>query len=110
MGVKGAALATVIGQIISFILAIIYLFRIKSIKLTKNDFKLDKNVFKIMSLGLSSFITQSTVLVLFIFMNNIITKLGALTKFGADVPLSVYGVISKVNSLIFISKSIHHII
>ena len=99
MGVKGAALATVIGQIISFILAIIYLFRIKSIKLTKNDFKLDKNVFKIMSLGLSSFITQSTVLVLFIFMNNIITKLGALTKFGADVPLSVYGVISKVNSI-----------
>ena len=99
MGVKGAALATVIGQVISFILAIIYLFRIKSIKLTKNDFKLDKNVFKIMSLGLSSFITQSTVLVLFIFMNNIITKLGALTKFGADVPLSVYGVISKVNSI-----------
>ena len=99
MGVKGAALATVIGQIISFILAIIYLFRIKSIKLTKNDFKLDKNVFKIMSLGLSSFITQATVLVLFIFMNNIITKLGALTKFGADVPLSVYGVISKVNSI-----------
>ena len=99
MGVKGAALATVIGQIISFVLAIIYLFKIKSVKLTKNDFKLDKNVFRIISLGLSSFITQSTVLVLFIFMNNIITSLGALTKFGADVPLSVYGVISKVNSI-----------
>ena len=99
MGVKGAALATVIGQIISFVLAIIYLFKIKSVKLTRNDFKLDKNVFRIISLGLSSFITQSTVLVLFIFMNNIITSLGALTKFGADVPLSVYGVISKVNSI-----------
>lgn len=99
MGVKGAALATVIGQIISFVLAIIYLFKIKSVKLTRNDFKLDKNVFRIISLGLSSFITQSTVLVLFIFMNNIITSLGALTKFGADVSLSVYGVISKVNSI-----------
>lgn len=32
-------------------------------------------------------------------MNNILTKLGANTKFGADIPLSVYGVISKINSL-----------
>ncbi len=39
------------------------------------------------------------VLVLFVFMNNMLTSLGALTKFGADTPLSVYGIISKVNSL-----------
>ena len=99
MGVKGGALATIIGQIVSFIMAISYLFKIKSVKLTKNDFKLDKDVFKILSLGLSSFITQATVLVLFIFMNNIMTKLGASSKFGSDIPLSVYGIISKVNSL-----------
>lgn len=58
-----------------------------------------KNIFRILSLGLSSFITQATILILFIFMNNIMTKLGANTKFGADIPLSVYGVISKINSL-----------
>lgn len=99
MGVKGGALATIIGQIVSFVIAIIYLFKIKSVKLTKNDFKLDKDVFRILALGISSFITQATILVLFIFMNNIMTKLGANTKFGADIPLSVYGVISKINSL-----------
>lgn len=99
MGVKGGALATIIGQIVSFVIAIIYLFKIKSVKLTKNDFKLDKDVFRILALGISSFITQATILVLFIFMNNILTKLGANTKFGADIPLSVYGVISKINSL-----------
>lgn len=99
MGVKGGALATIIGQIVSFVIAIIYLFKIKSVKLTKNDFKLDKDAFRILALGISSFITQATILVLFIFMNNILTKLGANTKFGADIPLSVYGVISKINSL-----------
>ena len=52
-----------------------------------------------MSLGLSSFITQVTILVLFVFMNNMMTKFGAVTKYGADIPLSVYGVISKINSL-----------
>ena len=99
MGVKGGAIATVIGQVISFIIAVAYLGKVKSVKLTKEDFKLDKNTFRILSLGLSSFITQATILVLFIFMNNIMTKLGASTKFGADIPLSVYGVISKINSL-----------
>lgn len=99
MGVKGGALATVIGQIVSFVIAVLYLRKVKSVKLEKKDFKLDKDVFRILSLGLSSFITQATILVLFIFMNNIMTKLGAKSKFGSDIPLSVYGVISKINSL-----------
>ena len=99
MGVKGGAIATVIGQVVSFVIAVMYIKKIKSVKLTKDDFKLDKNVFRILSLGLSSFITQATVLVLFIFMNNVLTKLGANSKFGSDIPLSAYGVISKINSL-----------
>ena len=99
MGVKGGAIATVIGQFVSFVIAIFYLGRFKSIKLEKEYFKLDKYILRILSLGLSSFITQATILVLFVFMNNMLTKLGASTKFGADIPLSVYGVISKVNSL-----------
>ena len=99
MGVKGGALATVIGQAVSFIMAIMYLRKVKSVKLSKSDFKLDKSVLKILSLGLSSCITQATILVLFVFMNNVMTRLGASTKFGSDIPLSVYGVISKINSL-----------
>lgn len=99
MGVSGGAIATVIGQFISFIIAILYIPKIKSIKLTKKDFIPDKSIFRTLSLGLSSFITQATVLCLFIFMNNIMTKYGASTKYGADIPLSVYGVISKLNGL-----------
>lgn len=99
LGVKGGAIATIIGQFISFIIAILYLNRFKSIKITKESLKLDKDVFRVLGLGLSSFITQGTVLVLFVFMNNVMTKLGASSKFGSDIPLSVYGVISKINSI-----------
>jgi len=102
MGVKGGALATVIGQFVSFAIALFYLKKVKSVKLKKDSLKLDRNVFRILSLGLSSFITQGTILVLFVFMNNMMTRFGALSKFGADIPLSVYGVVSKINSL-FIS-------
>ena len=99
LGVKGGAIATVIGQIVSFIIAIVYLKKFKTIKLEHDDFKLSKNIFKILSLGLSSFITQLTILVLFVFMNNIMTKFGAKSVYGADIPLSVYGVLSKINSI-----------
>lgn len=102
LGVKGGAIATIIGQFVSFVIAVYYLKKFKSVKINKESMKLDSSVFKILGLGLSSFITQCTVLVLFVFMNNMMTKLGAASKFGADIPLSVYGVISKVNSL-FIS-------
>lgn len=99
MGVFGGGLATVIGQVISFIIALCYLPKIKSVKLEREDFKINKSILRTLSLGLSSFITQATILVLFVFMNNMMTKFGAMSKYGADIPLSVYGVISKINSL-----------
>lgn len=99
MGVFGGGLATVIGQVISFIIALCYLPKIKSVKLEREDFKINNSVLRTLSLGLSSFITQVTILVLFVFMNNMMTKFGAMSKYGADIPLSVYGVISKINSL-----------
>ena len=102
LGVKGGAIATVIGQVVSFIMAIFYLKKVKSVKLNKSSFFIDRSILRALGLGLSSFITQGTVLALFIFMNNMMTKYGVYTKYGADIPLSVYGVISKINSL-FIS-------
>lgn len=99
MGVFGGGLATVIGQIISFIIALCYLPKIRSVKLEREDFKINNSVLRTLSLGLSSFITQVTILVLFVFMNNMMTRFGAMSKYGADIPLSVYGVISKINSL-----------
>lgn len=103
LGVAGGAWATIIGQAISFIIALCYLPRFKSIDLNLKDYRLNRTVIKTVSLGLSSFITQMTVLALFVIMNNLMTKYGASSKFGSDIPLSVYGVVSKINS-IFISS------
>ncbi len=99
MGVAGGALATIIGQFVSFIIAVIYLFRTKTIKLNKSDYKINKSIIRSINYGLSSFIIQLTVLALFITMNNVMTRFGVISKFGADIPLSVYGVMSKINSL-----------
>lgn len=99
MGVAGGAIATIIGQIVSFVIAIFYIPKIKSVKISKEDFKIGKCTLKTLSLGLSSFITQMTVFALFVVMNNIMNKYALTSKFGKDIPLSVYGVISKINSL-----------
>lgn len=97
-GVAGGAWATIIGQFVSFIIACLYLNKFKSIKLRLSDYKLNKEVKKSIGLGLSSFITQMTVLALFVVMNNLMTKYGATSEYGSDIPLSVYGIISKINS------------
>lgn len=99
LGVAGGAWATIIGQFISFIIAFLYLFRFQTVKVKKEDYKLDSSIGKVLGLGLSSFITQMTVLALFVVMNNLMNKYAIDSKFGADIPLSVYGVISKLNGL-----------
>lgn len=96
MGVVGGAIATIIGQIVSCIIAFIYLLKIKSVKMERKDYRLNNSLKRTLSYGMASFIIQMTVLALFIVMNNVMTKYGATTKFGSDIPLSVYGVISKL--------------
>lgn len=66
MGVEGGTLATIIGQIVSFIIAMAYLSKMKNFHFTKKDFIPTKSIFRTMSFGISSFITQMTILVLFI--------------------------------------------
>ena len=99
MGVAGGALATVIGQIVSAFIALVYLKHPRSIHLTRQDLRLDRSIFEVFGNGMSSFITQMTVLAIFIVMNNVMTHYGATSKFGADIPLSVFGIVSKLNQL-----------
>ena len=72
-GVKGAAAATAISQAVSFLMNIIYLKKFKSIKLKRNDFKLkSKTIFRILSLGISSFITQMSIVLVMAFEKNLL--------------------------------------
>lgn len=101
MGIAGAALATVIGQILSALLAIRYLFRFKACKLTPKCLKPSwYYAKKITALGSAACFNQLTMTVVQIAMNNVLTYYGARSLYGSDIPLACVGVISKVNIIL----------
>ena len=74
MGMSGAALATIIGQFISFAIVFRYLFRFKHITFERDNFKVDpKSVLKIFSLGSSSGFNQLAMMAVQITMNNVLS-------------------------------------
>ncbi len=101
MGMSGAAWATVISQFTSFFVTIYYLKSFKSLTLDSDCFKPGiKRTLHTMSLGLSNGLNQAAICLVQIVMNNSLTHYGALTQYGADIPLSAVGVVMKVNSII----------
>ena len=101
MGIEGAAYATVISQIISFVFTFVYLFRMKQVQLTKASFIPDiKNCFKNLSLGFSTFVTQISITIVQIVLNNALVIYGAMSIYGAEIPLGAAGVILKVNTIV----------
>ena len=100
-GVEGAAVATVISQILTFLLNIIYIKRFKTITISKESFRLKANVCKkIASLGISSFITQRSIVCVMTAENNLLGKYGANSKFGAEIPITVLGIVMKISQIL----------
>lgn len=101
MGIEGAAYATVISQIVSFVFTFIYLFRMKQIQLTKAGFLPDiKNCFRNLSLGFSTFVTQISITIVQIVLNNALVIYGAASIYGSEIPLGAAGVILKINTIV----------
>ena len=100
-GVKGAALATIISQIISCFFTLIYFKKTKIISLSKESMKFDLGITKkVASLGISSFITQISIVIIAALANNLMVKYGIDSKFGADIPLSAFGIVMKVFGIV----------
>lgn len=100
-GIRGAAIATVISQIVTFTLNILYIKKFKSIKLTKETFKIKFNtVKKVMALGISSFITQMSFVVVVAVQNNLLKKYGSDSEFGSEIPIAVLGIVMKINQIL----------
>lgn len=101
MGIAGAAIATVIGQFVSFVTAFSYLWRFKSINLKLKDFRFDlKETLRTASLGVSSFSNQVNITFLQIVMNNSIKYYGAASIYGAEIPLAASGIVFKCNAIL----------
>ncbi|WP_288685464.1 MATE family efflux transporter, partial [uncultured Brachyspira sp.] len=101
MGIAGAALATIIGQFISFGLTFKYIFKMKNITLNKESFLLKiNNVIKIFTLGLSGGFNQLAMMAVQITMNNVLSYYGNQSIYGGNIPLAVSGIIIKINMII----------
>lgn len=100
-GMKGAAWATIIGQIASLIFSTVMIFRLKSVKLTKDDFRLDGRLCAKIALGgVSEFALNMCITILFVANNNLLTTYGALSKYGAEIPLATYGIMMKLSHIV----------
>ena len=101
MGVQGAALATIISQFVTFLMNVLYIKKFKTIELSKKTFKLEsKVILKVLSLGISSFINQMSFVLLISIQNNLLGKYGAETKYGQDIPITVLGIVMKINQIL----------
>lgn len=101
-GVKGAAIATIASQLFGLLLNIAYLFRLKTIRLSRQSFSFDiRTAGRIASLGFASGANNLTSTVVAFVSNNLMTKYGALSVYGPDIPLTTFGLCMKVSMLAF---------
>jgi putative MATE family efflux protein len=92
MGIAGAAWATVIGQVVSGIMVILYLRKFKTVKLTKEKLRPHPYyIGRIVSLGMAPFFNQVSMMVVQIVMNNVLIRYGAKSSYGSDIPLACAG-------------------
>lgn len=101
MGVQGAAIATVIGEFVTFAIYFCYFFRTKSFSLKLKDFALSRKLLAtICSLGFSSLLTQISIVIITSTTNMVIAKYGPESVYGTDIPLAVIGVVMKVFTIV----------
>ena len=100
-GMTGAALATVIGQMVTFVMTGSYLFHAKTFRLTKRSFLPDLRALgEVAKLGISTFITQLAIVFVTVLCNVQLAKYGALSKYGADIPIAMIGIQSKIFTIV----------
>ena len=102
MGMAGAAYATIIGQIASAIVVIMYMKNFKTVPLLRKHFKLNLHYIKeITSIGMASGINQVAMMIVQIILNNSLRYYGGLSIYGESIPIACAGITMKVSQLFF---------
>ena len=100
-GIKGAAIASVAGQTASFLLSVVYFFKPRTFRLKKSSFRMDRGMLRsLVTLGGSTFIIQISVVVMTLLSNITLSKYGALSIYGSDIPLSAFSIQTKVYTIV----------
>lgn len=98
----GAAIATIIGQFLACLMVIWYLLHFKTIKLKKQHFIPQiKVIARAAHLGMAQCLNQLAIMFVQVVMNKSLTYYGALSSYGADIPLACTGIVMKVNQVYF---------
>ena len=101
MGIKGAAYATILGQFVSFLICAAYLLKSKTFHIFAGSFRLDFSLLKgIMALGTSSLLTQLSIVIITVINNVLLVRYGAVSAYGADIPLAAFVVIMKLFQIV----------
>ena len=101
LGIQGAAYATIFGQFVSFIICVCYLARSKNFKIKWSSFVPDFKILgRIMSLGMSSFLTQLCIVATTITNNVLFAKYGMQSAYGDKIPLAAFVVIMKLFQIV----------
>ena len=100
-GIQGAAIATILGQFVSFLICIAYLRRSRVFRVKASDFIPSwKHLKPVLPLGAGSFLTQLCIVATTIANNVLLKTYGAQSEYGPDVPLSAFVVIIKLFQII----------
>ncbi len=100
MGIRGAAIATVISQVVSFVICLRYFPKFKAFPIQRESLKVRKGcAASIVKLGTANFCNHMVMTLVNIVLNNTLVYYGALSIYGSDIPLAVAGVVSKTNAI-----------
>ena len=100
-GMKGAAIATVIGQILNFAISMWYVPRFKTVKISAKAMKPEFGMLKKMSgFGVSSFVSQIAIAIIMTVINYYLVHCGIDSEYGADIPLAAFGIVMKFNTIL----------
>ena len=100
-GIAGAAWATVIGQSASFLVCALYFFHPKTFRLSRSSFIPNPEILRsLIALGGATFITQLSIVVLTLVSNMTLAHYGMLSKYGPDIPISVFSIQTKVFTVV----------
>ena len=102
MGIAGAAIATVIGQVVSAVLVIMYMFRFKTGRLLREHFVVTKSKLEqIISIGAAGSLNQAAMLFMNLVLNSSLRYYGGISPYGGSEALAAAGVVTKVNFLFY---------
>lgn len=106
LGIRGAAAATAISQVASFVLAVLYLPRFKAFRISFSELGISRShMVNSMKAGIPNVVNHMLMMTTTLVLNNVLATYGEQSVYGSDIPLAVSGIAMKT-SMIMVSFAV----